>query len=97
MEETYNEESLLRPITLANVSGLDPSEDKSTLAYQTWNAYRETSRGATATPNEGDQDEETDESTPRVKVKIRQNDDYHFFALVAFQDESCNSYFVCTV
>ena len=67
-EQTYNDESLLRPISLANVSGLnDPSTDKSRMSEQIWNEYR-TPREP-GTPLNEEEDVEGDQgSTPRVKV-----------------------------
>ncbi len=73
-EQTFTEDSMLRPMSMANVSELvnDPSADKSNNAYQIWSAYREAA-GATPTTDcvEDDENDQTEEdSTPRQKVKL---------------------------
>ena len=69
-EQTYNEESLLRPISLANVSGFaDPSTDKLKMSHQIWNEHR--GPRDTGTPTNEEEDVEGDQSsTPRVKVDM---------------------------
>jgi hypothetical protein len=67
-EQTYNDDSLFRPMSLANVSGIaDPSTDKSKMLHQTWNEHR--SPRDTGTPLNEEEDIEGDHtSTPVVKV-----------------------------
>ena len=67
-EQTYNDDSLFRPMSLANVSGIaDPSTDKSKMLHQIWNEHR--SPRDTGTPLNEEEDNEGDHtSTPVVKV-----------------------------
>ena len=67
-EQTYNDDSLFRPMSLANVSGIaDPSTDKSKMLHQIWNEHR--SPRDTGTPLNEEEDIEGDHtSTPVVKV-----------------------------
>ena len=67
-EQTYNDDSLFRPMSLANVSGIaDPSTDKSKMLHQIWNEHR--SPRDTGTPLNEEEDIEGDHtSTPAVKV-----------------------------
>ena len=80
-DQTYNEESMLRPTSLANVSELnDPSTDKSKMSHQIWTEYRG-GRGI-ETPENGEEDIEDDqETTPRIKVKLLAGFIFHMYTL----------------
>ena len=75
-EQTYYDESMLRPMSLANVSEFGENmADKSKNAYQIWNEYR--GARATETPTDNFHDDEEDRTnsnsentTPHVKVII---------------------------
>ena len=83
VEQTINDDSLFRPMSLADLSALkalnnDPSADKSTAAYQMWNHYRERESSLIGSPKDHVEDEEIDEheghnneeSTPRIRVRL---------------------------
>ena len=96
-EQTYNDESLLRPMSLANVSGLnDPSTDKSRISGQIWNEYR-TPREP-CTPLIGEEDVEDDQDTPRVKVLKDYFEVIYFLKSKNVTDnQSCHYVHFCTV
>ena len=96
-EQTYNDESLLRPMSLANVSGLnDPSTDKSRISGQIWNEYR-TPREP-GTPLIGEEDVEDDQDTPRVKVLKDYFEVIYFLKSKNVTDnQSCHYVHTCAV
>merc|ERR1719483_1736309 len=71
-EQTYNDDSLFRPMSLANVSGIaDPSTDKSKMLHQIWNEHR--SPRDTGTPLNEEEDLEGDHTSTPVAKELSAN------------------------